>query len=170
MATMVTGLFDEQQQATQAQAALQRIGVPLNQMSLMNVTGSERSAGNGDNWWERLKETLGFGIHHEDLPYYDEGLRRGGTLLTVKTDESREEAWREADGSKTIRRNSGGSSNPLSTLRPKLTPSNSEKRTIGSSPKYRTALFNGVLTTGRPTAKYSTILATKAQCVPTDSS
>jgi len=91
MATIVTGLFDEQQQATQAQAALQRIGVPLNQMSLMNVTGSERSAGNGDNWWERLKETLGFGIHHEDLPYYDEGLRRGGTLLTVKTDESREQ-------------------------------------------------------------------------------
>jgi uncharacterized protein (TIGR02271 family) len=33
---------------------------------------------------------LGFGVHHEDLPYYHEGLRRGGTLLTVQTDESRE--------------------------------------------------------------------------------
>ena len=33
---------------------------------------------------------LGFGVDHEDLPYYHEGLRRGGTLLTVHTDESRE--------------------------------------------------------------------------------
>lgn len=91
MATTVTGLFDEQQQATQAQAALQRIGIPLNQTSLMNQTGSEAVTSSEGNWWDRLKEMVGFDVHHEDLPYYHEGLRRGGTLLTVKTDENREQ-------------------------------------------------------------------------------
>ena len=36
--------------------------------------------------------------------------------------------------------------------------------------KGRDALFSLVLTTGNPTARYSTIFATKAQCVPVDCS
>jgi uncharacterized protein (TIGR02271 family) len=93
MGTVIMGLFDEQQQAVRAQAALQAIGIPMNQMSLVNQSGAETSRigeGQEDNWWERFKDMLGFGVHHEDLPYYHEGLRRGGTLLTVQTDESRE--------------------------------------------------------------------------------
>ena len=53
---------------------------------------------------------------------------------------------------------------------PKDSPLNSANCTIGSFPKYRTALFKGVLTAGKPTARYSTIFATNAQCVPVDSS
>lgn len=93
MGIVVMGLFDEQQPAVRAQAALQAIGIATNQMSLMNQTEAEIARSHksqGDNWWERLKEMLGFGVDHEDLPYYHEGLRRGGTLLTVHTDESRE--------------------------------------------------------------------------------
>ena len=59
----------------------------------MNQNGAELAKSGEsqeDNWWERFKDMLGFGVHHEDLPYYHEGLRRGGTLLTVQTDESRE--------------------------------------------------------------------------------
>lgn len=93
MGMVLMGLFDEQQQAVRAQAALQAIGIPMNQMSLVNQNGAEMATSresHEDNWWERLKYMLGFGVHHEDLPYYHEGLRRGGTLLTVQTDESRE--------------------------------------------------------------------------------
>jgi uncharacterized protein (TIGR02271 family) len=93
MGMVVMGLFDEQQQAVRAQAALQAIGIPINQMNLVNQNGVELATSpesQEDNWWERLKDMLGFGVDHEDLPYYHEGLRRGGTLLTVQTDEGRE--------------------------------------------------------------------------------
>jgi uncharacterized protein (TIGR02271 family) len=93
MSTVIMGLFDEQQQAVGAQAALQSIGIPMNQIHLVKQNGAEmarsRESQEG-NWWDRLKDMLGFGVDHEDLPYYHEGLRRGGTLLTVQTDESRE--------------------------------------------------------------------------------
>ena len=94
MATVVMGLFDEPEQAIQAQAAVQAIGIPINQTTLVNQTVSETAArsddSGDDNWWERFKGMLGFGVQHEDLPYYQEGLKRGGTLLTVQTDETRE--------------------------------------------------------------------------------
>lgn len=92
MGMVIMGLFDEQQQAVRAQAALQAIGIPINQTSLVNQGVETTTSGEAqkDNWWERFKDMLGFGVHHEDLPYYHEGLRRGGTLLTVQTDESRE--------------------------------------------------------------------------------
>lgn len=93
MGMVIMGLFDEQQQAVRAQAALQAIGIPMNQMSLVNQSAAETTRigeGQEDNWWERFKDMLGFGVHHEDLPYYHEGLRRGGTLLSVQTDESQE--------------------------------------------------------------------------------
>jgi len=93
MGMVIMGLFDEQQQAVRAQAALQAIGIPMNQMSLVNQNGAETATSREsqeDNWWERFKDMLGFGVHHEDLPYYHEGLRRGGTLLTVQTGENRE--------------------------------------------------------------------------------
>lgn len=48
---IATGLFDEQQQAARAQAALQSIGIPLNQMSVMNQSGTDASASIEDSWW-----------------------------------------------------------------------------------------------------------------------
>jgi hypothetical protein len=53
MGTVIMGLFDEQQQAVRAQAALQAIGIPMNQMSLVNQSGAETSRigeGQEDNW------------------------------------------------------------------------------------------------------------------------
>lgn len=99
MATVVLGLFDVRAQAERAQSAIEGIGIPISRMSLTEqngstgiVNGSTESAGDDDtNWWERLKTMLGFGVHEEDMPYYNEGLRRGGTLLTVQTDANREQ-------------------------------------------------------------------------------
>jgi uncharacterized protein (TIGR02271 family) len=90
MAMVIMGLFEEQQEAVRAQAALQAIGIPLNQMGLVNRSGSDTTISSEESWWDRLKDMLGFGVHQEDVPYYHEGLQRGGTLLTVRTDETRE--------------------------------------------------------------------------------
>jgi len=68
---VIMGLFDEQQEAVRAQAALQAIGIPMNRMNLVNQDGTETATigeEQEDTWWERFKEMLGFGVHHEDFP------------------------------------------------------------------------------------------------------
>jgi uncharacterized protein (TIGR02271 family) len=89
MSTIITGLFDNQQEAVQAQEAMQAQGIPLNQITLTNQTGSQGGSTREGNWWDRLKEMFGVGVHQEDLPYYHEGLQRGGTLVSVRADENR---------------------------------------------------------------------------------
>jgi uncharacterized protein (TIGR02271 family) len=96
MTTVVTGLFDDQQEAVRAQAALQTIGIAPAQIQLTNQTASQMtSTSEGitshgeETWWDRLKNMFGVGVHQEDLPYYHEGMRRGGTLVSVQTEEGR---------------------------------------------------------------------------------
>jgi uncharacterized protein (TIGR02271 family) len=89
MPTIITGLFDNQQEAIQAQKTLQAQGIPSNDITLTNQTGSQAGSSSEGNWWDRLKEMFGVGVHQEDLPYYHEGLRRGGTLVSVRADEKR---------------------------------------------------------------------------------
>lgn len=92
MPTIITGLFDTQPEAIRAQKALQAQGIPPNHISLTNQTGSPAGAsgeGNDGNWWDRLKAMFGVGVHQEDLPYYHEALRRGGTLVSVRAEEHR---------------------------------------------------------------------------------
>ncbi|WP_447985878.1 YsnF/AvaK domain-containing protein [Nitrospira sp. Nam74] len=89
MATIVTGLFDEQQEAVRAQAALERIGIAPPQIHFTRSADAEMTSNRGGNWWDRLKEMFGMGVDQEDPPYYHEGLRRGGTLLSAQADDSR---------------------------------------------------------------------------------
>jgi len=94
MATVVTGLFDQDQDATQAQTAVQAAGISASQIHLTrhssSPSASSREGTSRDgNWWDRIKEMFGIGVDREDVPYYDEGLRRGGTLVSVHTDERR---------------------------------------------------------------------------------
>jgi len=85
---MVLGLFDTQEEAGQARRTLETAGIPSTQMSLTQHNGT---AAADETWWDRLKTMFGLGVHSEDLPYYKEGLRRGGTLLSVQTAEAKEE-------------------------------------------------------------------------------
>jgi uncharacterized protein (TIGR02271 family) len=89
MATVVTGLFDVEQEAKRAQGALQAIGIAPSQIHLTHQGESHTASASEGNWWDRLKETFGVGVHQDDLPYYHEGLRRGGTLVSVQANESR---------------------------------------------------------------------------------
>ncbi|WP_447984665.1 YsnF/AvaK domain-containing protein [Nitrospira sp. Nam74] len=93
MATIVMGLFDTQQEAANAREALKASGIPATEMSMTQHDGSEAATeGSSDETWgDRLKRMFGSAVHHEDVPYYHEGLRRGGTLLTVRSDERREQ-------------------------------------------------------------------------------
>jgi uncharacterized protein (TIGR02271 family) len=89
MGTVVMGLFDDRQEAIQAQAALQRIGIPMNQMHLVAQQSQGNQASTQESWWDDIKDMFGLGVQAEDRPYYNEGLKRGGTLLSVQTDETR---------------------------------------------------------------------------------
>lgn len=89
MATVVTGLFGQDQEAARAQAAVQSAGIPASHIHLTRHSTSPSGSSSEGNWWDRLKDLFGIGVDREDLPYYDEGLRRGGTLVSVYTDESR---------------------------------------------------------------------------------
>jgi len=95
MALTVIGLFDETQDAQKAIAELTGIGIPANQVSSIQREASSSSTEADEGWWERLKDGLkemfGAGVPTQDVPYYREGLRRGGILVRARVDDDQEE-------------------------------------------------------------------------------
>jgi uncharacterized protein (TIGR02271 family) len=93
MPSMVVGLFDQREQAMKAKDTLQARGIPPARMSVIDNAATTTGSRNRENqsWWDEIKESLGFGVAHEDVPYYDEGLRQGGTLLSVQADETKQD-------------------------------------------------------------------------------
>jgi uncharacterized protein (TIGR02271 family) len=93
MPSMVLGLFDQRDQAIRAKDTLQARGIEPTRMSIIDKAATVSGPANRENqsWWDGIKESLGFGVAHEDVPYYDEGLRQGGTLLSVQADESKQD-------------------------------------------------------------------------------
>ena len=95
MALTVVGLFDEANEAQAAMAALKAIGIPANQVTSGQGEASPAGTEGEDSWWarlkDRLKEMFGAGVPKGDLPYYREGLRRGGILVSARVEDDREE-------------------------------------------------------------------------------
>ncbi|ALA59127.1 YsnF/AvaK domain-containing protein [Nitrospira moscoviensis] len=84
----IVGLFENRTQALRAQSALGTIHIPVSDIKLYDQSAQE-SAGESDRgFWESLKEAFGFG---EDRGSYEEGIRRGGTLVSVRADDARTE-------------------------------------------------------------------------------
>jgi hypothetical protein len=54
MATVVTGLFDVEQEAKRAQGALQAIGIAPSQIHLTHQGESHTASASEGNWWDRL--------------------------------------------------------------------------------------------------------------------
>ena len=85
----ITALFETHEAAQKAVVALEQAGIPSRHISL--VAGSETtSTGTGTTevdtgFWASLKDMF---LPEEDRYAYAEGLRRGGYLLSVKTDEA----------------------------------------------------------------------------------
>ena len=94
MPLTVIGLFDEATTARKAIAALKGIGIPANQVSNVQREASAAEDEGEESWWsplkERLKEMFGAGVPKRDLPYYREGLRRGGILVSAWVDDDEE--------------------------------------------------------------------------------
>ena len=106
----ITALFDTREAADHAVGDLEAAGIPRQHMSVLDPTGSAAAPGETEGFWQSLKNLF---LPDEDRHSYAEGLRRGGFMVSVETDEAnynrvldildrdgaanldeREEAWR----------------------------------------------------------------------------
>ena len=94
MTQTITALFDKPAEAQAAQAKLLAAGIPQSAIKLVQGAQTARTSGAYDyhkdegGFWGSLKD---FFMPEEDRYAYSEGLSRGGTLLTVQTDQARME-------------------------------------------------------------------------------
>ena len=86
----ITAMFETHEAAQKAVAALEQAGIPSRHISL--VAGGDSTASTATSttegetgFWASLKDLF---LPEEDRYAYAEGLRRGGYLLSVKTDEA----------------------------------------------------------------------------------
>jgi uncharacterized protein (TIGR02271 family) len=92
MTQTITALFDKPAEAQAAQAKLVAAGIPQSAIKLVQGAQTARTSGSYDyhkdegGFWGSLKD---FFMPEEDRYAYSEGLSRGGTLLTVQTDQAR---------------------------------------------------------------------------------
>ena len=75
MNTLV-GLFENRAKARQAKGVLIRAHIASPNISLY-----DRSSGDSSSLWESLKDSSDFA---EDRSFYEEGMRRGGTVISVR--------------------------------------------------------------------------------------
>ncbi|MEX2387496.1 MAG: YsnF/AvaK domain-containing protein [Phycisphaeraceae bacterium] len=87
MPTTVIGLFETADHARQARENLLSAGFKESEVALSDEKGRSPHA-EEPSFWDQVKNWLGM----EDAAYYEEGARRGGTVVTVNTDEQRAEA------------------------------------------------------------------------------
>ncbi|MEX2387083.1 MAG: YsnF/AvaK domain-containing protein [Phycisphaeraceae bacterium] len=87
MATTVIGMFDTADRARQTRDDLLQAGFKQSEVFLSDEHGQSQRA-EEPSFWDQVKDWLGM----EDAAYYEEGARRGGTVVTVNTDEQRAEA------------------------------------------------------------------------------
>jgi len=86
MAKTVVGVFDNYSDAQQVQKELIAAGFDN---AKIKVTRQSGRADEDKSFWQSLKETLGFGDDYDDDKYgYREAFTRGGTIVSVVTDEA----------------------------------------------------------------------------------
>jgi hypothetical protein len=85
----ILGLFETRAKARQAKGALIRAHIASPNISLYDRSAADSSRPE-QSLWESLKDSLGFA---EDRRFYEEGMRRGGTVVSVRiNDEQRDQA------------------------------------------------------------------------------
>jgi len=80
----IVGLFENRVQAQRAQSDLAAMPIPIADVALYDES-ADASGGGDRGFWESLKEAFGFG---DDRTSYEEGIRRGGTLVSVRADDA----------------------------------------------------------------------------------
>jgi uncharacterized protein (TIGR02271 family) len=85
----ITALFDSRPEAESAvERLVQQAGVDRDEVTIVaqEASGASAPAGEDRGFWASLKELF---LPEEDRYIYAEGIRRGGTLVTVRADEAR---------------------------------------------------------------------------------
>ena len=86
----VVGLFENRTKARRAKGALIRAHIASPNIVLHDRSAANSSRESEHTLWESLKDALGFA---EDRSFYEEGMRRGGTVLSVRiNDEQMDQA------------------------------------------------------------------------------
>ena len=85
-ARTITAFFDDREDATEAIQRLRSEGIPRGDIGMVegsNAGASSAPSQESTGFWDSLKD---FFLPDEDRHTYAEGLRRGGYLVTVRTD------------------------------------------------------------------------------------
>src|SRR5690349_15012224 len=99
MLRTITAMFDSAADAQAAQQRLRELGTPADAISIIDqqTAGSDRFAEGAEHkgLWASIKDLF---LPDEDRSVYEEGLRRGGFLLTAGVEDERaDEAIRALD-------------------------------------------------------------------------
>ena len=84
---VITALFDSRPEAERAQQRLRELGLSADRIHIVDSGGAtaSRTAGDDRGLWEKIKD---FFSGEEEGHIYEEGLRRGGYLLTAEVDDA----------------------------------------------------------------------------------
>jgi|KBSSwiStaDraftv2_1062776.scaffolds.fasta_scaffold2177804_1 hypothetical protein len=86
----IVGLFDNRAKARRAKGELIRAHIASPNIVLYDRSTADSSRESEQSLWESLKDSLGFA---EDRNFYEEGMRRGGTVISVRiNDEQMDQA------------------------------------------------------------------------------
>ena len=77
----ILGLFGNRAKARRAKGALIRAHIASPNIVLYDRSTADSSRESEQSLWEFLKDSLGFA---EDRNFYEQGMRRGGTVISVR--------------------------------------------------------------------------------------
>jgi len=81
----VVGLFDTRAKARRAKGALIRAHIASPNIVLYDRSTADSSRESQQSLWESHKDELGFA---EDRSFYEEGMRRGGTVISGRINDA----------------------------------------------------------------------------------
>ena len=86
----IVGLFEKRAKARRAKGELIRAHIASPNIILYDRSTADSSRESEQSLWESLKDSVGFA---EDRSFYEEGMRRGGTVISVRiNDEQMDQA------------------------------------------------------------------------------
>lgn len=88
MAQNVVALFDSRDEAQSAENDLIRVGIDENSIRLVSQDSAGRAGATDKSLWEEIKDFFR-GDSYDDRAEYEEGIRRGGVLLSAAVPEGR---------------------------------------------------------------------------------
>ncbi|MBX3302744.1 MAG: hypothetical protein KF693_11070 [Nitrospira sp.] len=90
MTRKIIGLFDNPTQAEQARSEIMALNIPSLDVQVYDKAGFQLTGDTDTStmgFWESFTNTIGFGPSNQAL--YQEGVQRGGTVVSVRSEESR---------------------------------------------------------------------------------